>query len=64
MQCNCGHEPQIMMKAMRCVVYATPVTAKVFYFQVNLLKKKTITDIAFLDEKDVKDDPLGLELFT
>ena len=29
-------------------------------FQVNLLKKKKIvTDIAFLDEKDIKDDSLA-----
>jgi len=29
-------------------------------FQVNLSKRnKTITDILYLDEKDVKDDPLA-----
>ncbi len=29
-------------------------------FQVNLLKrKKTVTDIVFLDEQDIKDDPLA-----
>ncbi|MBA4437318.1 MAG: hypothetical protein H2B06_00620, partial [Nitrosopumilaceae archaeon] len=33
-------------------------------FQVNLLKrKKTITDIVFLDEKDAKDDPLVQDCF-
>ena len=35
-----------------------------FLIQVNLLKrKKTITDIKFLEENDVKDDPLAWNCF-
>ena len=54
----------IMMKEMMMsCLYNTCNCKKFSSFQVTLLKrKKTITDIKFLEEKDVKDDPLGLEL--
>ena len=50
-----------MMKAITMYVFSTIVIVKKFSsFQVNLLKrKKTITDIKFLEEKDVKDDVLA-----
>jgi len=59
--CNCGHVAEdhdkndndvCLYEVCNCIKFAS--------FQVNLLKKKkTVTDIAFLDEKDVKDDPLA-----
>lgn len=63
--CNCGHEArdhdendndECLYNKCDCKKFST--------FQVNLLKrKKTITDIKFLDEKDVKDDPLVWNCF-
>ncbi len=63
--CQCGHEArdhdendndECLYNECDCKEFST--------FQVNLLKrKKTITDIAFLEEKDVKDDPLVWNCF-
>ncbi|MHA7734061.1 hypothetical protein [Nitrosopumilus sp. S6] len=63
--CNCGHEArdhdendndECLYNKCDCKKFST--------FQVNLLKrKKTITDIKFLEEKDVKDDPLVWNCF-
>ena len=63
--CNCGHEArdhdendndECLYNKCDCKKFST--------FQVNLLKrKKTITDIQFLEEKDVKDDPLVWNCF-
>ena len=59
--CNCGHaaedhdkndEDACLYEVCKCRNFQS--------FQVNLLKKKkTVTDIAFLDEKNVKDDSLA-----
>ena len=60
--CNCGHEKEdhddederhdCLYEDCNCVKFES--------FQVNLLKKKkTVTDIAFLDESEVKDDSLA-----
>ena len=59
--CNCGHEAIDHDEGDDDVCLYNACDCKKFSsFQVNLLKrKKTITDIAFLDEKDVKDDPLA-----
>ncbi len=59
--CNCGHikedheldrdQDTCLVEECHCKKFET--------FQVNLLKKKkTITDIKFLQEDEVKDDPL------
>lgn len=59
--CNCGHikedheeegdHDNCLVDDCNCIKFES--------FQVNLLKKKkTITDIKFLQEKEVKDDPL------
>jgi hypothetical protein len=63
--CTCDHEAQdhdegdgdvCLFKSCKCKIFSS--------FQVNLLKrKKTITDIKFLEEKDVKDDPLAWNCF-
>jgi hypothetical protein len=59
--CNCGHikeDHEIESDKDDCLVEDCKCT-KFESFQVNLLKKKkTITDIKFLEEKEVKDDPL------
>jgi len=59
--CNCGHikeDHEIEHDNDACLI--EDCTCKKFEtFQVNLLKKKkTITDIKFLQEEQVKDDPL------
>ena len=63
--CTCTHEAQdhdegdgdvCLFKSCKCKIFSS--------FQVTLLKrKKTITDIKFLEEKDVKDDPLAWNCF-
>ena len=63
--CNCGHEAvdhdendndECLYNDCDCKEFST--------FQVNLLKrKKTITDIQFLDIKNAKDDPLVQDCF-
>lgn len=59
--CNCGHKADDHDEGDDDVCLYNNCECKQFSsFQVNLLKrKKTITDIAFLDEKDVKNDPLA-----
>ena len=59
--CSCGHEAQDHDEGDGDVCLFNKCDCKKFSsFQVNLLKKKkTITDIKFLDEKDVKDDLLA-----
>ena len=59
--CKCGHiaddhdendDDVCLYKVCDCKKFSS--------FQVNLLKrKKTVTDILFLDEKNVKEDPLA-----
>jgi len=58
--CDCGHEAEDHDEGDDDVcLYNSCDCNKFSSFQVNLLKrKKTITDIAFLEEKDVKNDPL------
>ncbi len=59
--CDCGHEAQDHDEGDDDVCLYNKCDCKKFSsFQVNLLKrKKTITDIKFLKEKDVKDDSLS-----
>ncbi len=59
-RCNCGHEARDHDEGDNdTCLYEICDCKKFSSFQVNLLKrKKTITDIAFLEEKDIKDDPL------
>ena len=59
--CDCGHESQDHDEGDDDVCLYNKCSCKKFSsFQVNLLKrKKVITDIEFLEEKDVKDDPLA-----
>ena len=59
--CNCNHEAQDHDEGDNDVCLFNDCDCKKFSsFQVNLLKrKKTITDIKFLEEKDVKDDVLA-----
>jgi hypothetical protein len=59
--CDCGHEAQDHDEGDGDVCLFNKCDCKKFSsFQVNLLKrKKTITDIKFLEEKDVKDDTLS-----
>lgn len=59
--CNCGHAAEDHDKNDNDACLYEVCTCKTFNsFQVNLLKKKkTVTDIAFLDETNVKDDPLA-----
>jgi len=58
--CNCSHESRDHDEGDEDVCLYNNCDCKKFAsFQVNLLKrKKTITNIVFLEEKDVKDDPL------
>ena len=60
--CNCGHEKQDHddeEKEHDCL-YEDCECKKFESFQVNLLKKKkTVTDIVFLDESDVKEDAIS-----
>ena len=58
--CNCSHEARDHDERDEDVCLYNNCDCKKFAsFQVNLLKrKKTITNIVFLEEKDVKDDPL------
>jgi hypothetical protein len=59
--CSCNHEAQDHDEGDNDVCLFNECNCKKFSsFQVNLLKrKKTITDIKFLEEKDVKDDVLA-----
>ena len=59
--CNCKHEAVDHDEGDDDVCLYNDCSCKKFSsFQVNLLKrKKTITDIEFIDEADVKDDPLA-----
>lgn len=59
--CDCGHDAVDHDENDDGVcLYNTCECKKFSSFQVNLLKrKKTITDIKFLDEGDVKDDSLA-----
>ena len=59
--CSCGHEAADHDEGDDDVCLYNDCDCKKFSsFQVNLLKrKKTITDIEFLEEKDVKNDPLA-----
>ncbi|MCE2614835.1 MAG: hypothetical protein LVO36_02910 [Nitrosopumilus sp. (ex Thoosa mismalolli)] len=59
--CDCGHDAVDHDENDDDVcLYNTCDCKKFSSFQVNLLKrKKTITDIKFLDEEDVKDDVLA-----
>jgi len=59
--CNCSHEARDHDEGDDDVCLYNNCDCKKFAsFQVNLSKrKKTITDIVFLEEKDVKDDPLS-----
>ena len=60
--CNCGHEKEDHddEDERHDCLYEDCDCMKFESFQVNLLKKKkTVTDIAFLDESDVKDDALA-----
>ncbi len=62
--CTCGHEAQDHDEGDDDVCLFNDCNCKEFSsFQVNLLKEKTITDIKFLEEKDVKDDPLVWNCF-
>ncbi|MCV0401286.1 MAG: hypothetical protein K5777_04845 [Nitrosopumilus sp.] len=58
--CDCSHEAQDHDEGDGDVCLFNKCSCKKFSsFQVNLLKKKKIiTDIKFLEEKDVKSDPL------
>ena len=58
--CNCGHEAQDHDEGDNDVCLYNKCDCKKFSsFQINLLKKKkTVTDINFLEEKDIKNDPL------
>ena len=58
--CNCGHTAEDHDKGDddQCL-YEECYCKKFSSFQLNLLKrKKTVTDIIFLEEKDVRDDAL------
>ena len=66
-KCNCGHlkedheegedDDSCLYEACDCKKFET--------FQINLLKKKkTITDIKFLDEAEIKDDVLAWNCFS
>lgn len=59
--CNCGHAAEDHDKNDNDACLYEVCNCKKFHsFQVNLLKKKkTITDILFLDEKNIKDDSLA-----
>ena len=59
--CNCGHAAEDHDKNDNdSCLYEICNCKKFQTFQVNLLKKKkTVTDIAFLVEENVKEDPLA-----
>jgi hypothetical protein len=59
--CNCGHAAEDHDKNDNdSCLYEVCSCKKFNSFQVNLLKKKkTVTDIRFLEEKEIKDDPLS-----
>ena len=59
--CNCGHAAEDHDKNDNDACLYEVCKCKTFKsFQVNLLKKKkTVTDIEFLDEQNVKDDSLA-----
>jgi len=59
--CNCDHTAEDHDKNDEdACLYEICKCKKFKSFQINLLKKKkTVTDIAFLDEKDIKDDSLA-----
>ena len=59
--CNCGHTAEDHDKKDNdSCLYEICSCKKFESFQVNLVKKKkTVTDILFLDEKNVKDDSLA-----
>ena len=59
--CNCGHIKEDHHEGSESdeCLYEDCSCTKFESFQVNLLKKKkTVTDIKFMQEDDVKDDPL------
>ncbi|QUC64906.1 hypothetical protein NsoK4_01080 [Nitrosopumilus sp. K4] len=58
--CSCGHAAEDHDEGDNdACLYKVCICKKFSSFQVNLLKrKKTVTDISFVDEKDAKDDPL------
>ena len=64
--CNCGHEAQDHDEGDDDVCLFNDCSCKKFSsYDMNFRKrKKTITDIKFLEEKDVKDDPLAWNCFT
>ena len=59
--CNCGHAAEDHDKNDNdACLYEICHCKKFESFQVNLLKqKKIVTDIVFMDEKNVKEDPLA-----
>lgn len=59
--CNCGHAAEDHDKDDNDLcLYEECMCKKFSTFQVTILKrKKTITDIVFLEEKDIKNDPLA-----
>ena len=59
--CDCGHDAEDHDEGDDDVCLYYDCSCKKFSsFQVNLLKKKkTITDIEFINESDVKNDPLA-----
>ncbi len=63
--CNCNHEAEDHDEGDDdACLYNNCDCKKFSSFQINLLKrKKTITDIEFLEEKEVKDDPLAWNCF-
>lgn len=63
--CNCGHEAQDHDEGDDDICLYNDCDCKNFTsFQINLLKrKKTITDIVFLKEEDVKNDSLAWNCF-
>ncbi|MGY5141992.1 MAG: hypothetical protein ACW9WZ_02985 [Nitrosopumilus sp.] len=63
--CNCGHEAVDHDEGDDDVCLYNDCSCKKFSsFQVNLLKrKKTITDIKFLNESEIKDEPLVWNCF-
>jgi hypothetical protein len=64
--CNCGHEAQDHDEGDDDVCLFNSCSCKKFSsYDMNFRKrKKTITDIKFLEEKDVKGDPLAWNCFT
>ncbi len=59
--CNCGHAAEDHDEGDNDVCLYNVCKCKKFSsFQINLLKrKKTVTDISFLDEKNIKEDSLA-----